>query len=563
MMIRDVASAHRTLPQWDSYQRGLEALGASLASINNQISSSKKALTVGDLLVKPIQRVCKYPLLFAELLKQTPVFDCPESHAEIESVLVRLREATAEINRATEDPRMKGIMEKSWLLQDRLVFPSQPAFVSMNNVRALGHVHLCGVLHGSWQTKDGVDGQYLICLLYRDFLLLASSVKSEQAYAIQACIGTNQIRLEEIDNGRGIQCHTAPYSWKLVFEFDHQLFELTMSACSPKEELEWRSRLSDGASKATLDSGEQSLFTSLTLGIKPLGTVFGKPGTVARRISIHRATTVGPTSGLCQVIIKNTNAFKDVPQNMSSVSINRSQSLLTTKRVPVLSPSRAERIRLENLISDVWTRDILPFPGMSGRARSEHPVRASASSIMRKLSVASIASNFTKRSGSLASVHHTTDDLPGLDSSTNVSDATVVEEPPRNSTIYPESDGRRARSETWAEEEKSHCTERWPTHDYYDSRDQPVGTMKRLATLRIHKGWAHDGRRIITPPLRTSSANSITYHKPSTAPLVADVIMGEKENDSRVHPMQLPGKKSRGFSRARGFGADGIWSFFR
>ena len=112
-------------------------------------------------------------------------------------------------------------------------------------------------------------------------------------------------------------------------------------------------------------------------------------------------------SGLYQVIIKNTNAFKETA---SSASINRSQSLLTTNRIPVLAPSRADRIRLETLLADVWTKEILPFPGMTGRARSEHLVRASASSMMRKLSVASIASNFTKRSGSMASLHKTAED---------------------------------------------------------------------------------------------------------------------------------------------------------
>jgi hypothetical protein len=76
----------------------------------------------------------------------------------------------------------------------------------------------------------------------------------------------------------GLQCHTAPFSWKLVFEYDHQLFEITMSACSPKEELEWRSRLTDHSCRETLDPGEQALFTCLSLAIKPMGTVFGKPG---------------------------------------------------------------------------------------------------------------------------------------------------------------------------------------------------------------------------------------------------------------------------------------------
>lgn len=66
--------------------------------------------------------MCKYPLLFAELLKFTPVADCPNSHMEVESALARMREATAEINRATNDFRMKEAIEKTWILQDRLVF---------------------------------------------------------------------------------------------------------------------------------------------------------------------------------------------------------------------------------------------------------------------------------------------------------------------------------------------------------------------------------------------------------------------------------------------------------
>jgi len=52
MMIKDVASAYRTIPQWEIYQKGLEALASSLASINSQHDNSKKSLTIGDLLIK-------------------------------------------------------------------------------------------------------------------------------------------------------------------------------------------------------------------------------------------------------------------------------------------------------------------------------------------------------------------------------------------------------------------------------------------------------------------------------------------------------------------------------
>lgn len=107
---------------------------------------------------------------------------------------------------------------------------------------------------------------------------------------------------------------------------------------------------------------------------------------------------------MCQVILKNTSVVKNAASSTPRVPINRSQSLSTiNSRVPVIAPSRGERARLEALLSDVWTRDILPFPGITARSRSEHLVRASATSMMRKLSVASIASTFTKRTPSTAS----------------------------------------------------------------------------------------------------------------------------------------------------------------
>lgn len=55
---------------------------------------------------------------------------------------------------------------------------------------------------------------------------------------------------------------------------------MILSACTPKEELEWRSRLSERASRDGADGYEILLFRPLVLGMKPMGTVFGKPGMV-------------------------------------------------------------------------------------------------------------------------------------------------------------------------------------------------------------------------------------------------------------------------------------------
>lgn len=59
------------------------------------------------------------------------------------------------------------------------------------------------MLHVCWQTKDGVRGSYMICLLYRECLCLASAGKPDQIYTIQACLALSSINVEDVDNGRG------------------------------------------------------------------------------------------------------------------------------------------------------------------------------------------------------------------------------------------------------------------------------------------------------------------------------------------------------------------------
>lgn len=291
-------------------------------------------------------------------------------------------------------------------------------------------------------------------------------------------------------------------------------------------------------------------------------------------------------SGLCQVIIKNTNAFKETA---SCASINRSQSLLTTNRIPVLAPARADRIRLEGLLADVWTREILPYPGMTSRARSEHLVRASASSMMRKLSVASIASNFTKRSGSLASLHMTAED----DES---GEHDILRATPSRGECHsepnqlPESDDPSRSRLSVIQDEKENV----PHSDLIENHtaipatanESPANTLRRLATLKV-KSWSHDGQRIITPPLRTSSANSVPMNRitPTPTTKMADLMIEEKSEEKENVPSvqsqqkmdslgstgkQAKTEKEKGKEKGRGLGhgkrvgvAEGIRNFFR
>ncbi|KAH9909409.1 hypothetical protein F4778DRAFT_229966 [Xylariomycetidae sp. FL2044] len=535
MMIKDVSTTHRTLSQWVSYQKGVETVAVSLGNSNHGSDHAKKSLTIGDLLVKPIQRICRYPLLFAELLKYTPVCDCPNSHMEIESVLIRLREATAEMNRATDNPQAKISMEQTWLLQDRLVFPDQRLdATSRAAIRSFGQVRLCGSLHVCWQTREGVNGQYMISLLYRDCLCLATAGKADQIYTIQACISLDCIRIEEVDNGRGLQCHTAPFSWKLVFECDHQLYEIIMTACSPREESQWRTHLTRPEMDEPQTSSEPVFYSSLHLNIKSLGTVFGKPGTVARRISIHRATTVGPKSPMCQVILKNTSALRESSAATSGSPINRSQSLLTTvSRVPILAPSRGDRARLEVLLADVWSRSVLPFPGIGTRARSEHLVRSSASTMIRKLSVASITNTFAKRSAGTSTVAKQPEGVLPRSNSFIDGLLSVASE----SSKLPPNVGHA---------DDATCKQKLPViRDTSERLSSPgaslprvdastlAGTVRRLDPTKLASAWNEESGSAVSV-LRASSANSIKQTRPTPPPSAkSSPCLGEKENLSQ------------------------------
>ncbi|TGO46748.1 hypothetical protein BOTNAR_0567g00020 [Botryotinia narcissicola] len=360
---------------------------------------------------KPIHRIARYEVLFGRLLEQTPVCDCPESSTMVETALFRLKEVHKTMNSAAG---------KSSNLNE-LPSPAnitQPESRSRDKVRMLEQNHLCGVLHACWQTQDtvagcNITGQYLIALMYEKFFVLAQpSGTQDEIYAIQACIPISELTVEDVDNGKGLQCHTAPHSWKIVFEHISQLFEIIVSACSAKEELEWKSRLIDRSGKHCNSIVQQEMTASLSLDIKPMGTVYGKPGTVARRNSIHRATTMkGQTTIPRSVIVRNTSTTIEpsLSSSASQLSINRSQSLAGPHRPTILAPSRTERVRLETLLADAWTRDIIPYPGMGSRPHREHTVRASASSMMRKISHASISS-ITKRLGSIASLHKSAED---------------------------------------------------------------------------------------------------------------------------------------------------------
>jgi hypothetical protein len=347
------------------------------------------------------------------LCKLTPVCDDLEAHALIQDLLLQLNTTCHNMNMAKDNPIRTRMMKTTWLLGDRLTFSDQvPRSVFL---QLLGSVELCGCLHIAYRSRGCIKGKYVMCVLFETTLLFATVDEETENYAVLVGVSLASATLQEADNAKGLQCHTAPHSWKLVFEHTARMYEMILTACSLVEAQVWREHLSSRIETQTqaVAQGLSNVFelhSPLVNEMRSIGKAFGKPGSFVKRMSVHRTATVGHTTDLNQVIIKNTQAVKEAldssgnSSSASSVYIPRSQSVVTPSHVQTLAPRRADRGRLEALLSDVWTKHLLPYPGMTV-GRSEQ-IRGSANHVMRKFSMASITSNFSssKRSASNTSI---------------------------------------------------------------------------------------------------------------------------------------------------------------
>nr|POE79793.1 hypothetical protein CFP56_07859 [Quercus suber] len=398
---RDIDEVQRTLTAWHDYDRAIEAISSTVNPVKSREANRKKALTIKDLLIK---RLPRYELLFSDLCKFTPVCDDPESQAVVNTLLVQIKHTCQRMNLAKACPKRSRMIRVTWLIGDRLSYSGQlPRSIYLG---LLGAVVLCGCLHVAYRGKDRIKGFYAICILFDSTMLIATAEDDQQRYYTKAGITLSNATIEETDNGKGLQCHTAPYSWKIVFEHSGRMYEIIFTACSALEALVWRQNITNQVEIQSQAVHERvanaiPLQSPLIEEMRSVGNAFGKPGSFVRRMSVHRTATIGPRTEMNQVVITNTQAEKENGPNSShsSLQIPRSQSVFTPAHIQKLAPHRTDRTRLEALLADVWTREEIPYPGMTRHDGTR--------AFVRKFSMASITSNFssTKRNASSSSIH--------------------------------------------------------------------------------------------------------------------------------------------------------------
>ncbi|KAL1960063.1 hypothetical protein VTO42DRAFT_235 [Malbranchea cinnamomea] len=199
---KEIEDLRKNKTNIDAFELGIEASIKQVFDGSTRQMFAKQGLTLSDLLMKPIQRVCKYQLFLADLLKKTPASDCLVSHEIIHGALQRVIQEVQAINRASDDPIAKDRLQKSMSLQEKLEF-CRERIGERDILQDFGLVKACGVLHVSYQTPTEVTGQYMMCALFNTHLLLATFQEENGKFKVVAMIRTAEIELKAADERTG------------------------------------------------------------------------------------------------------------------------------------------------------------------------------------------------------------------------------------------------------------------------------------------------------------------------------------------------------------------------
>ncbi|KAL4747195.1 hypothetical protein BDW72DRAFT_209757 [Aspergillus terricola var. indicus] len=348
LLVEDIAVLRNSVPNWQAYEQGIEALTKSAASMETRSLYDNKSLCLNDILIK----------------------DDPSAHDGIRQVVENVREVLAEINEATASTLSRSIVEKTFLLQDML----DKTVTTVHIYQQLGPMSLCGVLHVTYRASTQprrVKGTFIVCVLFKHHFFLAKMHDECRKLQPLACLYISDVRIDSLSNGKGYD-YFCVFSWKLLFQLNDERYEIVLSASSAAEEKQWKTGIlkSVAASVDVPDAVSSELRGSsfLVLDIAPEEEASDIAPQLSRRPSLQTLGTIGMQrvrSNLQPIIIRKTYC----PHKHSQ--LHQVNGELERPKVPppisqpfTITARRQDRIRLERAIYPIYTRDILPYPGM-------------------------------------------------------------------------------------------------------------------------------------------------------------------------------------------------------
>ncbi|KAJ2298529.1 hypothetical protein IW139_002241 [Coemansia sp. RSA 353] len=135
--------------------------------------SDKRRLGLRDFLIKPVQRICKYPLFLKELLKYTDVRLESSTFDELNQALTLLKGVCEGVDQVQQ--RIDSLRLRNTLLSSYCDSPELPLYV----VAKLGEVVLSGPLYIAGCSDKGLEPlRPLGCVLFKLFLLILKPRRS-------------------------------------------------------------------------------------------------------------------------------------------------------------------------------------------------------------------------------------------------------------------------------------------------------------------------------------------------------------------------------------------------
>ncbi|KAJ1835719.1 hypothetical protein LPJ63_000921, partial [Coemansia sp. RSA 2711] len=135
--------------------------------------SDDRRLGLRDFLIKPVQRICKYPLFLKELLKQTDKDADSGTFNELSQALALLKGICEGVDQVQQ--RIDSLRLRQTLLSSYCDSPELPLSV----IAKLGDIVLSGPLHVTGCVEKGLEPPRLLgCVLFKRFLLILKPKRS-------------------------------------------------------------------------------------------------------------------------------------------------------------------------------------------------------------------------------------------------------------------------------------------------------------------------------------------------------------------------------------------------